>query len=134
MLLPTHAEDRAAGCLGLRELESHFKKLNLSALTRGESSRPRRDTLDEAGRRQSYAPHRPWPARYPVGIASIPVLTHGILFRDKATIRMVVLPATGYWQNTASCRDRQGEIEGLSRVASRQDPENGCGQKDYTIV
>ncbi len=57
--------------------------MNLPALMRGESSRLRRDTLDLAGCRQSRTRPRPWPARYRAGIASIPVLTHGVLFRDK---------------------------------------------------
>ena len=70
--------------------------MNLPALMRGESSRLRRDTLDSAGCRQSRTRSRPWPARYRAGIASIPVLTHGVLFRDK--------------QNTGYVRKRRGPL------------------------
>ena len=67
-----------------RSVSFSTKYLNLPALTREESSRLHRDTLDEASCRQSRARPRPWPARYRAGIASIPVLTHGVLIRDKS--------------------------------------------------
>jgi sortase A len=59
------------------------KILNLPALTHRESSRLRRDTLRSASCRQSRNWPHTWPARYRAGIASIPVLMHGDLFRDK---------------------------------------------------